>query len=179
LEDYLRINEPDEQARNLQQMVRPVNAFETHDPYSPYLPVDAGDYGPSHLQHQQSMATLSGPYRDDDADYDRKTLMTEGDDEFNVGLRTPDGTRSFGAASEVYAPSRALFDSRTMNEKSGFEGNVDEEVVERKKRSPGRARWIVLTWLFTWWIPSIFLSKCGGMKRSDIRMAWREKLLIK
>ena len=54
-----------------------------------------------------------------------------------------------------------------------------QPVMKDAKPSAGRQRWVVLTWIFTWWIPSYFLDKCGGMKRSDVRMAWREKVLIK
>ena len=43
-----------------------------------------------------------------------------------------------------------------------------------------RARrwWIRITWLLTWWIPSFLLVHLGGMKRPDVRMAWREKVAI-
>ena len=63
----------------------------------------------------------------------------------------------------------------------------DEEMVVKEKKHHAteviettRARrwWLRLTWAFTWWVPSFMLSKMGGMKRADIRMAWREKLAI-
>jgi chitin synthase len=43
-----------------------------------------------------------------------------------------------------------------------------------------RARrwWIRITWALTWWIPSFTLRWFGGMRRPDIRMAWREKVAI-
>jgi hypothetical protein len=66
-----------------------------------------------------------------------------------------------------------------MKGEKDVRGIDDQEVVEEVVNSAGRRRWVALTWLFTWWIPSFFLSRCGGMKRSDVRMAWREKLLIK
>jgi hypothetical protein len=44
--------------------------------------------------------------------------------------------------------------------------------------TPARRWWIRITWLLTWWIPSFLLSSIGGMKRADVRMAWREKLAI-
>lgn len=181
LDDYLRATEPDEQARNLQQMVRPVDAFDSTDPYSPYLPSDAtlAHYGTTPAGYSSATLPLvnrNGAYQDDgDADYDRKTFMTDAEDD--PGRSGYDDNRSMNP-SEAYAPSRALFDSRTVNEKAEFEG-IDEDVVVSTKQSKGRRRWVALTWIFTWWIPSFFLSKCGGMKRSDVRMAWREKLLIK
>jgi len=44
--------------------------------------------------------------------------------------------------------------------------------------SAQRRWWIRITWLLTWWIPSPLLSWLGGMKRPDVRMAWREKVAI-
>jgi chitin synthase len=44
--------------------------------------------------------------------------------------------------------------------------------------SSQRRWWIRITWLLTWWIPSPFLKWFGGMKRPDVRMAWREKVAI-
>jgi chitin synthase len=41
-----------------------------------------------------------------------------------------------------------------------------------------RRCWVCSTWIMTCWIPSMFLSSWGGMKRADIRMAWREKVAI-
>ncbi|KAJ1516134.1 hypothetical protein HMI55_002909 [Coelomomyces lativittatus] len=46
------------------------------------------------------------------------------------------------------------------------------------KTTFSRRIWVMLTWTLTWWIPSFLLSSCGGMKRDDIRMAWREKVAI-
>ena len=79
--------------------------------------------------------------------------------------------------SETYAPSRNTLDGK--GEKFAMREYDQVQPVRAEKPSAGRRRWVALTWIFTWWIPSYFLEKCGGMKRSDVRMAWREKLLIK
>ena len=50
--------------------------------------------------------------------------------------------------------------------------------VEVIPTTPSRRWWVRFVWLTTWWIPSFLLSWVGGMKRSDIRMAWREKVTI-
>ncbi|KAF2154371.1 glycosyltransferase family 2 protein [Myriangium duriaei CBS 260.36] len=42
----------------------------------------------------------------------------------------------------------------------------------------GRRVWVAFTWLMTWWIPSFVLRYAGRMKRPDVRMAWREKLVL-
>ncbi len=41
-----------------------------------------------------------------------------------------------------------------------------------------RKWWIRFVWSLTWFVPSFLLRKCGGLKRPDIRFAWREKLAI-
>lgn len=51
--------------------------------------------------------------------------------------------------------------------------------IEKVKLTASRKRWVALTWALTFWIPSFMLSLFGRMKRSDVRMAWREKLVIK
>ncbi|CAO3650550.1 unnamed protein product [Cunninghamella echinulata] len=46
------------------------------------------------------------------------------------------------------------------------------------KTSFSRGLWVTMTWMTTWWLPSFLLYHIGGMKRSDIRMAWREKVTL-
>lgn len=54
-----------------------------------------------------------------------------------------------------------------------------KEVIQQiSEVTRGRKCWTYLTWLLTWPIPGFCLSFCGGMKRGDIRMAWREKVAI-
>jgi chitin synthase len=50
---------------------------------------------------------------------------------------------------------------------------VDDIVV-----SGSRKRWVFLVWLMTFFVPDFAIRKFGGIKRKDIRMAWREKLAI-
>ncbi|KAG0229955.1 hypothetical protein BGW42_001283 [Actinomortierella wolfii] len=54
----------------------------------------------------------------------------------------------------------------------------DEEDDDKPPMTAARRNWVILTWALTWWIPSIFLTKCGKMIRPDIRMAWREKVAL-
>ncbi|KAI9496030.1 chitin synthase-domain-containing protein [Zychaea mexicana] len=54
----------------------------------------------------------------------------------------------------------------------------DEDEEEEPPVSGNRRKWLFVVWLLTWWIPSPCLSYCGGMKRKDIRMAWREKVAL-
>jgi chitin synthase len=63
-------------------------------------------------------------------------------------------------------------------EKSGdLEGKAIDAVTEEPVTAV-RRWWVRLAWAFTWWIPSFVLSRCGGMKRPDVQMAWREKVTI-
>ena len=120
--------------------------------------------------------TTPNPYDDD---YDRKSFLNEGD-RYDGDLG---GTHHFdddqSIAPSGYAPSRPMFDPLGTTEKDtrGVAGAA--EVVEEVGQTTARRNWVILTWLATWWIPSFCLSWCGGMKRKDVRMAWREKLLIK
>lgn len=52
--------------------------------------------------------------------------------------------------------------------------------VEIKATPIKRSRkiWIAITWLLTWWIPTPILYYCCGLRRKDIRTAWREKVAI-
>ncbi|WFD01439.1 chitin synthase [Malassezia obtusa] len=50
---------------------------------------------------------------------------------------------------------------------------VEEVPITRLRRW-----WMRLTWALTWFIPNSVLTQVGGMKRPDVRMAWREKLTI-
>ncbi|CAD6888596.1 unnamed protein product [Tilletia controversa] len=96
--------------------------------------------------------------------------------------------------SEAYAPSRNMFADgganagRGMNEKGGgpvpFSGPVDGlknkegQVAEELPVTSARRKWVAITWMLTWFIPSPILALFPALKRPDIRMAWREKLAI-
>ncbi|EMC96857.1 glycosyltransferase family 2 protein [Baudoinia panamericana UAMH 10762] len=59
------------------------------------------------------------------------------------------------------------------------DGNLaDGKHVEVQRTTWGRRAWVAATWAATWWIPSFVLKYVGGMKRPDVRLAWREKVLL-
>ncbi|KAJ0342067.1 hypothetical protein COL154_009472 [Colletotrichum chrysophilum] len=69
------------------------------------------------------------------------------------------------------------------NNESEFVGQMDPELadgkhVETKEMTKERRIWVAIVWAWTWWIPSPLLSFVGRMKRPDVRMAWREKLVL-
>jgi chitin synthase len=92
------------------------------------------------------------------------------------------GDTASNVGTEAYAPSRNMFrdfDNKGKTEKDVLDTEpTDGEIQEEYKESSARRRWVVLCWMLTWWIPSFMLSKLGGMKRQDVRQAWREKLTI-
>ncbi|KAI9696260.1 MAG: hypothetical protein M1836_005813 [Candelina mexicana] len=64
-----------------------------------------------------------------------------------------------------------------------FTSEMDPEIAEPKhvtSRPITKARraWVALTWSLTFWIPSFLLRYIGRMKRPDVRMAWREKIVL-
>ncbi|KAI9798483.1 MAG: hypothetical protein M1833_004749 [Piccolia ochrophora] len=64
-----------------------------------------------------------------------------------------------------------------------FAGEMDPELGEpttviSQPISKSRHMWVGFTWALTFWIPSFALRYVGQMKRPDVRMAWREKLVL-
>ena len=55
---------------------------------------------------------------------------------------------------------------------------ADGKVIQEVPITWGRRLWIAVVWAFTFWIPSPLLKHVGRMKRPDVRMAWREKLML-
>ncbi|GAA96153.1 glycosyltransferase family 2 protein [Mixia osmundae IAM 14324] len=53
----------------------------------------------------------------------------------------------------------------------------EKRVIEETPTSRSRRAWLNLVWFTTWWIPD-FALKLGGMKRPDVRLAWREKFTL-
>lgn len=82
------------------------------------------------------------------------------------------------SGTESYAPSRNMFSGRMDEKMAGFSGTDPHETVEVAHVTSARRKWTCITWGLTFWIPTFVLSKLCGLKRPDIRMAWREKLAI-
>jgi chitin synthase len=56
-------------------------------------------------------------------------------------------------------------------EAGGKQTQVESLPLERRV-------WVWFVWLLTFWIPSPFLKYIWRMKRAEVRMAWREKLVL-
>ncbi|KAK8011457.1 chitin synthase [Apiospora arundinis] len=55
---------------------------------------------------------------------------------------------------------------------------AEGKTVETTETTFSRRLWVAIVWTLTFWIPSPLLSFVGRMKRPDVRMAWREKLVL-
>lgn len=55
---------------------------------------------------------------------------------------------------------------------------ADGKTIETQEMTMGRRIWVGVVWTLTFWIPSPLLRFVGRMKRPDVRMAWREKLVL-
>ncbi|KAL7750257.1 hypothetical protein RI367_004430 [Sorochytrium milnesiophthora] len=96
----------------------------------------------------------------------------EDDDNFSVPDKAAIAMRNLKIQNRING-SQEGGDNDSMKDMEYDEGQVEELEV-----TPQRRRWIFFTWLLTWWVPTFALKWCGGMKRDDVRMAWREKLAI-
>lgn len=64
-----------------------------------------------------------------------------------------------------------------------FTGELDPEIGDPKSIhsvpiTRSRRIWVGFVWALTFWIPSFVLRYVGRMKRPDVRMAWREKVVL-
>ena len=64
-----------------------------------------------------------------------------------------------------------------------YYGELDPEIgdgkhIEEEKITFSRRAWVAFVWAMTFWIPSFALRYVGRMKRPDVRMAWREKVVL-
>ncbi|XP_014558163.1 glycosyltransferase family 2 protein [Bipolaris victoriae FI3] len=56
--------------------------------------------------------------------------------------------------------------------------NSGNGVVTQTSLTTSRRIWVAFVWAVTFWVPSPLLKWVGRMKRPDVRMAWREKLVL-
>ncbi|KAG6370849.1 P-loop containing nucleoside triphosphate hydrolase protein [Boletus reticuloceps] len=158
------------------------------DLYAPYaspgLPPDdyADPYNQVSSQAHVPLVANASPFQrgnlyDDDYE-DRKSFLS---DDFNNRSRLSSNREETNSnyGSESYAPSRNMFqntDKEGLIAKEALAGEIMEsETTKVVKETLARRRWVLLCWLLTWWIPSIFLEWLGQMKCEDVRQAWQEK----
>ncbi|MCJ1313919.1 hypothetical protein MMC25_007599 [Agyrium rufum] len=94
-------------------------------------------------------------------------------------LNTMAGDYGLGAKGDERKGGISYYD----RDLGALDGQIDPEFGEAKHieshtMSFGRRLWVMLVWTLTFWIPSPALRYVGRMKRPDVRMAWREKLVL-
>ncbi|RXK42203.1 chitin synthase [Tremella mesenterica] len=180
-EDRLRSQEPSERPKYTER--ENTSGDLKVDPFSPY----SKDVSPIH-----SPALGQLPYSAQDSSV-ALPLVQYAQPLPQESLDDLDRTRGFAPSqvasqydtmsnvgTETYAPSRNMFrDMDHKDEKDVLdEEPQDGEITEEYRESAARRRWVLLCTMLTFWIPNFMLNKLGGMKRQDIRQAWREKLTI-
>lgn len=94
-------------------------------------------------------------------------------------VQTVGGDYGLGPKGDDHKDQAVYYDT----ELGRYVGELDPEYgdprnIESKPTTFGRHVWVSVVWALTWWIPSVALRFIGGMKRPDVRMAWREKLVL-
>ncbi len=197
LDDFLRAEHAPEQQRVADREARgllPAGA----DPYSPYAVPESALYDhPKAGQYSEANSISALPFVNtgaapgirgtydvedgDELDFDGKEVLAEFANGGGHDYLAAPAFSGYGGDDRSIAPSslsRPMFAAGNLPEKDFRDDEEKEETVEEVKKTWARSRWVGLTWAFTWWIPSFMLTYCGGMKRPDVRMAWREKVLI-
>jgi chitin synthase len=109
-------------------------------------------------------------YSDNDAATDYATEYGDMDSLFG-GEGNDNGDNEMAMARGHRAQNEIVTDDPNLD-------ILDNAHIEEYTVTSARRWWIRLTWALTWWIPTFVIRTCGGMKRDDIRMAWREKVAI-
>ncbi|KAL9638731.1 MAG: hypothetical protein Q9164_001367 [Protoblastenia rupestris] len=94
-------------------------------------------------------------------------------------LNTMVGDYGLGAKGDEKRDQITYYD----DEIGQFTGGLDPELADPKSITSepidkSRRLWVAVVWAITFWIPSFVLRYIGRMKRPDVRMAWREKLVL-
>ena len=100
------------------------------------------------------------------------------------------GARSAAAARSIAPTTAPTTQPRPGDYGLGGKGDEDKGVTYYDTESGGnmvitevplsttRRVWVAFVWAVTWWIPSPLLKWVGRLKRPDVRMAWREKVVL-
>ena len=185
LEDELRARNPDEMQYQLRKAQADEQDAQNHvtDPYSPraLMPDESASAwpAPEHAAHGIAprtsdddlvAATNAAPYSAPLQGTPAFSYLGEYDADEAKGLL--DGTLAAAEGEDL------LLDDAKDTGPGEAVPPAGETVMERLPISAARRYWVVLTWLLTFWVPSFVLKRFQRLKRSDVRMAWREKLAI-
>lgn len=140
---------------------------------NPFFPSMGENYGGSRddlLQRQQSSGTLGQSVQGRAKSVAPTMART---------LNTMPGDYGLGAKGEDKNGEITYYD----DEIGQYTGGLDPELADPKSITSqpidkSRRIWVAVVWALTFWIPSFVLRHVGRMKRPDVRMAWREKVVL-
>lgn len=126
------------------------------------------------------------PFGDNTPGGSHDNLLQRQHSSATMGARSAFGARSLAPTTAPTVRSAVQGDyglGRKGDDKKGITYYGDEEmgdnkVITEQPISKKRKAWVAFVWALTFWIPSPALKYIGRMKRPDVRMAWREKLVL-
>jgi chitin synthase len=145
--------------------------------------VGAGGLESGYSTHQ-SVAMGSGFFPPLPADItpvaSQTDLLAHQPNSATMGARSAMGARSVAPTMQARPGDYGLGAKGDENKGVTY---YDEEtggnmVVSEAPITASRKIWVAFVWAVTFWIPSPLLSFVGRMKRPDVRMAWREKVVL-
>ena len=131
----------------------------------------ADDLNPqSNLNRQQSSVTLAksamGGARSVAPTLARTVNTSPGD--YGLGAKGDDKKSQFAYHDQDFGELTGELDPELGDPK-----HITSQPITKSRQT-----WIAVVWALTFWIPSFALRYVGRMKRPDVRMAWREKLVL-
>ncbi|CEP08179.1 hypothetical protein [Parasitella parasitica] len=116
--------------------------------------------------------TRQSLYSDDDYSQYQQQRFPRGS--FSHNSQYVDSSLGHYFNQQHYATGSDSFSTPRESTKQDINATDEKESTT----TPGRKRWLWFVMLMTWWIPKILLVKLGKMKRKDVRIAWREKVVL-
>ncbi|KAI9714246.1 MAG: hypothetical protein M1828_001177 [Chrysothrix sp. TS-e1954] len=135
---------------------------------------------------QYGSGYFGSPFGDNAALQDsHENLLQRNQSSATFGNRSAVGARSLAptAAMTMGTVSRGDYGLGAKGDAKIYVNDLDPEIgdpksIEQKTMTTTRRMWLTLVWALTFWIPSFVLRYVGRMKRPDVRMAWREKVVL-
>ena len=94
-------------------------------------------------------------------------------------MNTMPGDYGLGAKGDETKGGITYYDDETGQYVNGLDPEIgDPKTVISQPITISRRIWVAVVWALTFWIPSFVLRHVGRMKRPDVRMAWREKVVL-
>ncbi|TPX07664.1 uncharacterized protein E0L32_010662 [Thyridium curvatum] len=95
----------------------------------------------------------------------------------------PSGMRNVSTGDYGLGTKGDTFKGQGYYDENGEFVGLDPELAQNKSIetqpiTATRRIWVAVVWALTFWIPSPLLRYVGRMKRPDVRMAWREKVVL-